>query len=140
LKILDIEILAEWWGNCNIEGVWPEITIIKKRILNLFCEFLVCDYYDDSNHRELKKVCYQLAAKGLDSGANDMTALALFLETNNISRLNMREMGDARFIGNLCNYIEDKQREKSDWRIEFRNEHQVLYEDGLKYILLGTHF
>jgi len=139
---VNLDFLAEWWCNDtdSISGVGPEITIISKRLLQGFCEFLICEYFDYTNKQELIRCFYQNISTGVHSGISDMHALATFLNLAQGNYFNLRNLTDFRLIGNLTHYQDNANSNDLDWSISFRSGSQILRENNRIFKLAGTHF
>ena len=139
---VNLDFLAEWWCNDtdSISGVGPEITIISKRLLQGFCEFLICEYFDYTNKQELIRCFYQNISTGVHSGISDMHALATFLNLAQGNYFNLRNLTDFRLIGNLTHYQDNANSNDLDWSISFRSGSQIRRENNRIFKLAGTHF
>lgn len=119
--------------------VIPAIIVMKKRILSLFCEFLLSSYFSDANRGNLLTSFYKRVGRGVFGGISDMTAWFDFVSCAGFRVLNMAKSRNPLLIENFNDFLAGPAAHRSCSFVcnDFK---AVIDNDGERTPLLAIHF
>lgn len=126
--------------SAGIGIVVPALLIVKKRVLNEFCEYLLTYYFSDLNRNRLLSCFFRQVGKREYGGISDMTAWHSFLNSSNYRIANIAEVNHSLFIDNFNNYISDCQRVSPSFLFNCRSFSSSITLSGVTTPITAIHF